>query len=386
MLFRLAFGAIKRFLGILLVHRECTESTQKIVGACKATPLVVSPGKRRATANGARQQTARDSKYRVFPRRFAIIDLLTNAMHSSGLHGGARSAHELEPGQSIGFEADPWRSPFYIVSRGSVVAELLEDQSASSHSGGAASGHSGGAAGDRAGLLVELGPSDLVLFPGGDAHRILVPKSSGRTARILVNEFRFHKPLVSGFFAELDKMIYLSAAEPGYAATIAPLTAMSCSEAGKSLPGAQAADKALLELYFVQILRYHITRLAERGVQCPRHPFALNFDPQLLPLLQKLHEKPEHPWTVEKMAAEVNMSRAAFSARFNQVAGKSPGAYLTNLRMELAANLLVDPSASVESVAAAVGYGSESAFSLAFKRHYGMAPGSWRRKVRSEST
>jgi AraC-like DNA-binding protein len=53
--------------------------------------------------------------------------------------------------------------------------------------------------------------------------------------------------------------------------------------------------------------------------------------------------------------------------------------------MQIAARLLAKGDASLASVAAEVGYDSEFAFSRAFKRHTGQAPGVWRRRVRAEA-
>jgi len=54
--------------------------------------------------------------------------------------------------------------------------------------------------------------------------------------------------------------------------------------------------------------------------------------------------------------------------------------YLTRWRMQLAAGQLAAGADSVSSVAARVGYESEAAFSRAFKKATGVAPGRWRRQ------
>jgi AraC-like DNA-binding protein len=46
--------------------------------------------------------------------------------------------------------------------------------------------------------------------------------------------------------------------------------------------------------------------------------------------------------------------------------------------MQLAAGLLRDSKAKIIEVALGVGYESEAAFSRAFKRAVGVAPGAWR--------
>jgi AraC-like DNA-binding protein len=59
--------------------------------------------------------------------------------------------------------------------------------------------------------------------------------------------------------------------------------------------------------------------------------------------------------------------------------------YLTNWRMQVAANLLVERSDKVASIAEEVGYDSEAAFSRAFKKATGLAPGAWREACHDRS-
>jgi AraC-like DNA-binding protein len=52
--------------------------------------------------------------------------------------------------------------------------------------------------------------------------------------------------------------------------------------------------------------------------------------------------------------------------------------YLTQWRMQLAATMLAGPP-TLAQIAADVGYGSEAAFSRAFKKTVGVAPATFRR-------
>jgi len=72
------------------------------------------------------------------------------------------------------------------------------------------------------------------------------------------------------------------------------------------------------------------------------------------------------------------MSRSSLHERFVHFIGQPPMQYLTRWRMQLAAGLLRDTKAKLVEVALAAGYESESAFSRAFKRETGVAPGAWR--------
>ena len=67
-------------------------------------------------------------------------------------------------------------------------------------------------------------------------------------------------------------------------------------------------------------------------------------------------------------------SRTVLLERF----GDLLGCYLTTWRLSLASGLLLTTRLGVGEIAAKVGYGSEEAFSRAFKRELGAAPAYWR--------
>ncbi|MER6184914.1 helix-turn-helix transcriptional regulator [Streptomyces sp. NPDC001652] len=92
-----------------------------------------------------------------------------------------------------------------------------------------------------------------------------------------------------------------------------------------------------------------------------------------------MHEEPHRDWTVESLARTVTMSRPAFARQFKEVVGHTPLAYLARVRIDRAARLLCDTDHPVGDIAQAVGYRSEFAFSRAFSREQGIAPGRYRR-------
>jgi len=57
--------------------------------------------------------------------------------------------------------------------------------------------------------------------------------------------------------------------------------------------------------------------------------------------------------------------------------------YLALWRMQVAAGLLTRSGDKVASIARDVGYDSEAAFSRAFKKSTGVAPGAWRESRRT---
>jgi len=87
-----------------------------------------------------------------------------------------------------------------------------------------------------------------------------------------------------------------------------------------------------------------------------------------------MHERITDPWTVAQLAKEAALSRSAFFERFSRAVGVTPMEYLLRWRMAMAKNLLRRKEGGVAEVAERVGYGSASAFSVAFTRHVGLPP------------
>ena len=97
-------------------------------------------------------------------------------------------------------------------------------------------------------------------------------------------------------------------------------------------------------------------------------------DERLAAALRRMHESPTKPWTVAQLAKEAALSRSAFFERFNRAVGVAPMEYLLAWRMALAKNMLRQNENGVAEIAERVGYGSASAFSVAFSRYVGLPP------------
>jgi AraC-like DNA-binding protein len=150
------------------------------------------------------------------------------------------------------------------------------------------------------------------------------------------------------------------------------------NEIAKDDPGQEAVLDRLLDLLLVGVLRAWFARPDGNTPGWYR----AQSDPEVGQALRLMHHSPSHPWTVAKLADEVGLSRAAFARRFNDLVGEPPMAFLTDWRLALAADLLHEPHATVESVATAVGYGSPFALSTAFKRVRGVSPAQHRARTR----
>jgi AraC-like DNA-binding protein len=84
-------------------------------------------------------------------------------------------------------------------------------------------------------------------------------------------------------------------------------------------------------------------------------------------------------WSLEELARVAGMSRSGFALNFKKKVGLAPMDYLMNWRMQRACELLRATDQNIAVIANNVGYESESAFSIAFKKAIGRRPGAYRK-------
>jgi AraC-like DNA-binding protein len=137
-------------------------------------------------------------------------------------------------------------------------------------------------------------------------------------------------------------------------------------------PGSRSVRERLSESMFLETVRQYLASGADFG------PLGGLDDGVVVRALELMHTRISRPWTLTSLADAVGTSRSVLAERFATVVGLPPMHYLTERRIQLAAQLLTDGPATVSAVAHTVGYGSEAAFSRAFKRSMGLSPGAWR--------
>ncbi len=146
-------------------------------------------------------------------------------------------------------------------------------------------------------------------------------------------------------------------------------------EAKELRPGGETVITRLADILVIQMIRSWI----DSAPEADRGWLAALRDEQVGRALTSIHREPEREWTVASLAKEVGMLRSAFSARFTNLVGESAMRYLTQWRMRLARTHLRETSEPLSVLAERLGYQSEAAFCRAFKRMFGVPPGSIRR-------
>lgn len=84
------------------------------------------------------------------------------------------------------------------------------------------------------------------------------------------------------------------------------------------------------------------------------------------------------PLRIADLAAHCGVGMRRFHQLFIDAFGETPHRYLQRLRLDTSLTLLADPRRSLTDIALDVGFGDQSAYTHAFTRRFGLAPGQWR--------
>jgi AraC-like DNA-binding protein len=147
-------------------------------------------------------------------------------------------------------------------------------------------------------------------------------------------------------------------------------------------PGSASLIEHLSHVLLIELMRRHL----EDGQQGQAGWTAALADPFIHRALAAIHKDLAQPWTVATLARRAGLSRTAFAVRFARLVGQTPMSYLTFWRMLWAARRLDRDRATVAQAATEVGYASESAFTVAFKRTLGKTPRRFVEEMASSGT
>ena len=251
-------------------------------------------------------------------------------------------------------------------------------------------------------IAVEAG--EVIVFTRGDPH--VMSSSPGMRAEpnpaSMYDEGAANQPffanigddgpiaakIVCGFLAcdsspfnplldNLPPVIKVAAGEGADTRWLSQFIHVATTESADKRAGGESVLARLSELMFIEVVRRHLECLPLEQVGW----LAGLRDPFVGKALSLMHARPTHCWTIDDLAREVGLSRSVLAERFAQLVGIPPMHYLAKWRMQIASGLLTSGSANIATVAAQTGYGSEAAFSRAFKRMVGVSPSAHRNRA-----
>ncbi|WP_140853606.1 AraC family transcriptional regulator [Myxococcus xanthus] len=198
----------------------------------------------------------------------------------------------------------------------------------------------------------------------------------GAAVTLVVGSFTFEGETHSPLVRHLPTLLHVKGDAETTPRWLEPTLRFVAAEVEAKQPGYETVVSRLADVLFVQALRAHMASSSgENGW------LRALVDPRIGAVLQRMHEKPEAPWTLEGLARIASMSRSVFAERFRSLVGEAPLAYLTQWRMHRAMGLMRERHRSMAEVARAVGYETESSFGKAFKRSVGVTPGAFRQRA-----
>ncbi len=98
--------------------------------------------------------------------------------------------------------------------------------------------------------------------------------------------------------------------------------------------------------------------------------------------IERLRSGDDTDVSLGALAADAGLSRFHFCRAFKESTGLSPHAWLRQHRLDQAMTMLRDTDDTIASIAATLGYSSQTAFAAGFRKLTGETPSDWRRRMR----
>lgn len=159
------------------------------------------------------------------------------------------------------------------------------------------------------------------------------------------------------------------------------VTSRLLMSAADALEGSAALD-ALFRQQLTDLLANRLLA-AHSGSPIMSQPVVGGLSPLVLRrAIERLRSDSDADVSLAALASEAGLSRFHFCRAFKESTGLSPHAWLRQHRLEQAMNMLRSTDESVVSIAASLGYSSQTAFAAAFRKLTGEPPSDWRRRMR----
>jgi len=252
-------------------------------------------------------------------------------------------------------EADHGCVPFQVVTFGACVIDLIESRRS-----------------------VRLEAGDVAVLPHGNHHVVrgqpaLADEPREAEPQVIGGRFALEQARGNFVLAALPDLIVVRAAEHDDALRLRRLIAAIGDELDGGRDGARAIANDLASALFMMVVRIHVNRehVVEGLLRILSHRRAAR-------AVEAMLSSPSRAWTLDELAGHASASRASLVRMFQKTVCMAPLEFLAELRLSLARRRLSATNLPLAQIAAEIGYGSESSFSRAFRRRFGMPPGEMR--------
>ncbi len=309
---------------------------------------------------------------RDFPE---LADPLGETLYQLRLDGSLYALSELRAPWGIDMPALPGKMMFHIVTSGSCWLKSGDEPA------------------------IELQQGSLVLLPRGEGHLILdEPEAhaepffdlpvvqvnerfetlsyggNGKLTRLTCCVMDFDYVAGTQLINHLPQVLHINSLDTDVDGWLEHSLRFLAREARDQRPGGQTIMANLADILVIQAIRTWL----ETSEHANGGWLAALKDKHIGNALVAIHRAPEKNWSVELLAKTVGLSRSGFSARFTSLVGESVMQYVTRWRMLVARGKLLESRIGLGELSEQLGYQSEAAFSRAFKRVFGVSPGSVR--------
>ena len=230
------------------------------------------------------------------------------------------------------------------------------------------------------------GPGDLVLLGPNLPHTWAGPQLTGRQQRAVV--VQFDADFLGGRFFNTPEMRHighmLEESRRGLRFEPEPRESSQLIQQIKALP-TLAGDVQLVSLLGILCELSHMPSVRSLASAGYEPSLRLREQQRIDEVCGYLHEHFTETIQQSKVSRMLRMNPAAFSRFFKRATGRTMTAYVNELRLGLAARLLIETNLTVLEICYRAGFNNAANFHRQFARLKGCSPGQFRRQYTTAS-